>query len=557
MNSLSMRFDSISYNSLKVRHDMALFLHRGAAKLKVREAIRRLDSNTLGEPELERTELIKVLHDFLEGVVVAGLSKDTLRAYYNSLRRFFAYMDEAGYCPNLYNIEELFILWGRSVVEEVRRGALSLVSARHFVGKAAVCIGHVAEVAPKTLISKCRLSSGSGGGSKNSPSNQEFILTSREFCEDIKGLVKCLSVDAINSDLPVALTCEASKYILYNYPFAGRVGNITALKGVNVADLRRIPSNDISRRALINLRVLCEAFIFIYYTAGNVSSVKNISYASRRSTYSIGGQKYVGYKARKGGKVAYSIRSEHYEWFAEYLEFRNFVIGLYPSDLLFPIVRNGLENQDYSLSHTTLRTLMRNLSRPFVPPSILRKSTLNAALQNTEDPLLVSSLGQHSETTFFRSYLMPNHFVASKEWAEFFLSVTSRVNALVSGHCISAEAVKSEHYHNSAPVPDCTNPAGCLFCEQYRGVGSLDYIWSLLSYKVLKGIEYAASKARLLTQDITPLEGVIARIIEISESFRKDVKNGEAIYAEASSRINEGYYHPDWNGFIDLVDSDE
>lgn len=81
----------------------------------------------------------------------------------------------------------------------------------------------------------------------------------------------------------------------------------------------------------------------------------------------------------------------------------------------------------------------------------------------------------------------------------------------------------------------------------------MDYIWALLSYKKLKCLEYACSKAAALSDSITPLEGLLARIADVESQFIVKAALQES-HSEASERILEENYHPYWRGFIELLE---
>jgi len=197
---------------------------------------------------------------------------------------------------------------------------------------------------------------------------------------------------------------------------------------------------------------------------------------------------------------------------------------------------------------------MSLLGRPFVPASVLRTCALNKVLQEGGNIDDVLKLGQHSRRTFFRSYFLPNHQLASKEWSDFFKFVNDRRKAaLVFGGCSGESGKKIPIVAGGSPEPDCINPAGCLFCVHYRGEESMDYIWALLSYKKLKCLEYACSKAAALSDSITPLEGLLARIADVESQFMVKAALQES-HSEASERILEENYHPYWRGFIELLE---
>lgn len=294
--------------------------------------------------------------------------------------------------------------------------------------------------------------------------------------------------------------------------------------------------------------------LFINDTSANFEQASKLKFSSRRMTYTENGTKYHAYKDRKGGEVSYSITAGYSGRFKRYLEFRAFLVENNPSDELFPFIRHPRKYRSGNIQDRRLRTLMSLLGRPFVPASVLRTCALNKVLQEGGNIDDVLKLGQHSRRTFFRSYFLPNHQLASKEWSDFFKFVNDRRKAaLVFGGCSGESGKKIPIVAGGSPEPDCINPAGCLFCVHYRGEESMDYIWALLSYKKLKCLEYACSKAAALSDSITPLEGLLARIADVESQFIVKAALQES-HSEASERILEENYHPYWRGFIELLE---
>lgn len=100
----------------------------------------------------------------------------------------------------------------------------------------------------------------------------------------------------------------------------------------------------------------------------------------------------------------------------------------------------------------------------------------------------------------------------------------------------------------TAVQPDCMTPSGCLFCDHQRDIDSPDHVWSLASFRLLKSFEEVEAKSNL---GPNPAQATINRItaklnfIEASSSERAQwVK-------EALLRLEEGRYHPAWEGLIE------
>ncbi|MCE7033495.1 hypothetical protein LY625_12880, partial [Lysobacter sp. GX 14042] len=105
-----------------------------------------------------------------------------------------------------------------------------------------------------------------------------------------------------------------------------------------------------------------------------------------------------------------------------------------------------------------------------------------------------------------------------------------------------------------APDPDCRNPAGCVFCIHYRGIDSFDYAWSLVSFKVLKGLELSKYKIVADVHNNRP-QMVVQRVADILAEFACRGETHAQWVLEAKTRCSEEDFHPRWSGFILLAEA--
>lgn len=121
---------------------------------------------------------------------------------------------------------------------------------------------------------------------------------------------------------------------------------------------------------------------------------------------------------------------------------------------------------------------------------------------------------------------------------------------MLDGSC--HEPMPSPAYNERYDVePDCKTPSGCLGCSQFRGIDSLDFIWSILSYKSLKRLEIQNSLMLYGTED-NILTFEISRIKEIEDSFKARDQENLKWYETAKNRIEEENFHPHWSGYFSL-----
>ncbi|MDR6679507.1 hypothetical protein [Pseudomonas oryzihabitans] len=551
MNELDYEVSNIKYSSLHVPYALGIFLYRGGAKLNRRTSYRLMQEGNLGEPIMERLSIVKALHDYLEGKITGGMPRDTLRTVFNGVRSFFNYIDSKELKVSMEDLADVFISWGRYLSDKHLANKSKVPNPKHIVSSAGGAIAYVCGITSNSLVRSCRLPNSQGF---KSPSKSKFISSVDSYCDDLLSVVSCLSVKAITGKLPVFISVESSDLLYCSYARAGLRNLVVNKEQQKDFELYAQNGNG-SIASHINLRLICELMLFIKHTAANFEQATRLTYSNKKMTYAESGVKYHAYKNRKGGEVSYLITSAYSEVFKNYLDFRGFVVKLYPSDALFPFIRRGQFDSFKKVQDIRVRQLMSKLGRTYIPPSVLRVHALNKLLQVTSNIDDAITLGQHQAKTFFRSYYQPNHNVAAQDWSRFWAMIEGkRKAALVFGKCEGNKGVVINSVTEGAPKPDCINPAGCLFCMHYRGVKTFDYIWALLSYRQLKLLEYSKSKASVLTDSITPLEGVVARIAEIEKQFCGGGRISVDFHCEAKSRISESHYHPYWSGFIELLE---
>jgi hypothetical protein len=187
-------------------------------------------------------------------------------------------------------------------------------------------------------------------------------------------------------------------------------------------------------------------------------------------------------------------------------------------------------------------------------PTMLRSTRINWLLRRSGDPSLTAEMAQHTQQTLFRVYERPNHQLAARE-----ISRYHRLNdpsfSPAPGFCAgpSEKPILIADAPDNAPVPDCGNPSGCLFCFFHRDIDSEDYVWSLASYRYCKRLEldkYIPNSKSATHPAIAVIDRITAKLqhIEFSSEIRKTWIN------EANNRIREGRYHPFLDGTIQLLE---
>ena len=86
----------LEYAKNETPWDLTPFLYSGGAKAKVKTVRNEITSGVLGDPLLERVELVKELHECLADDLVGGGSRFSANNKIGSLRQFFRWADQSG-----------------------------------------------------------------------------------------------------------------------------------------------------------------------------------------------------------------------------------------------------------------------------------------------------------------------------------------------------------------------------------------------------------------------------------------------------------------------------
>lgn len=85
---------------------------------------------------------------------------------------------------------------------------------------------------------------------------------------------------------------------------------------------------------------------------------------------------------------------------------------------------------------------------------------------------------------------------------------------------------------------------------------SLDYAWSLVTYRYLKSLELAAyPPIRQTSPEPTTPEIVITALSEKLNQMRLKNEHGPQLVQEAEDRAMEGDFHPRWSAIINAAES--
>jgi hypothetical protein len=169
---------------------------------------------------------------------------------------------------------------------------------------------------------------------------------------------------------------------------------------------------------------------------------------------------------------------------------------------------------------------------------------------------MTAEIHSHTEQTLIRTYEQPSLQVAMTEISRFHAQTDPAIAPPGPGMCVKVGTAPQALPFTpiEATAPDCVSPAGCLFCVHQRDIDSDDHVWSLASYRHLKSLELTRYRPPLKDAGPHPAKIAIERITAKLRHFSESSRVRSLWVKEALSRIAEEHYHPQWDGFIRLME---
>lgn len=558
-------FSMVKYGKIETPWDLRALLYQGGAGTNVSKVGDKIAKGTLGAPILNRLPLVEKIHEVIAGELVGGGSRYTALGRIENLRRFFSWAEGEERSLTLESVESVFIDWTDYLLHRQREiGDIKESSVRSSSTKVAQILDEALEMRAG-LLGRTRL--------RKQPRKMRVLSTQGDkqnleqtfaFGHALLDITKALSVEAIRGPLPCPILFRTGK-VIYEWTRLKPPDKVKALTGKpgyamsivkNTRDAWVADTSLRTRYPLANLRIQAEMLVFISQTGMNLSQVHGLKMGKFRYRSHLDGyQVYRVYKRRRQGEVSFEIFSEYKQIFEHYLTWRE---AMFPGDddgLLFPLVRWGGRAVEVVPKFGTIRNLTKVLGVSYIPPGTLRKTRINWVLRRSQDPEMTSEMHAHMQETLIRNYQQPHLQVAMVEISRFHARTDPAIVPPGPGVCIEAVPKVIPGAPTEAPVPDCASPAGCLFCEHQRDIDCEDHVWSLSSYRHFKSLELASY--RLPAKGSAPISAVATmdRVTAKLKYFKESSEVRALWVSEALARIEEGDYHPRWDGFIQLMEA--
>lgn len=541
------------------------FLFKGGTKVK---------RTTYGNIKPSRAELrtaskripllLKIIHH-LTAQLASGKSHSTFFSSYNALRSFYRWADECDYDITSEDASDQFFSWVDHLISRYQKKEISRKTAYDLAHRVAYTLTSALDLGP-FFIRNIKIPPPRKNPFENPTQSEENYQKSLFFGKSLRAISEALSWQAIRGPLPIEIKFPRNSVFVPKLKDFNdlRASHSSALVGDRNRALKlraELPEDaplTPARRGLINLRIEAELLIFISQTGMNISQafylkMSDFKYRSTKSEQAI----IKVFKPRKGGEAIFKLYPEYLSHLRNYLVWRKNYTSR-EDELLFPFQREpGQSGRRPSSPFTRTRDIFKALELEFMCPALLRKIRTNWFLDQGLSQTVTAQFNQHTLPVLNKHYRMPNHRIAAKEITDYHERFDPTVRSPAPGLC-SSEGQPHESIADTeayAPKPDCSNPAGCMFCVHHREEDSSDYIFCLLSYRLCKQLEldqYCPPKKTLLRH---PAAILLARIEEKINCFRGRGQDQQAWTLEAIDKIREGNYHPAFEGFIRLMEA--
>lgn len=565
-------FPGVTFGPQEVPWDLRPWLYRGGAQAPAREVASMIEARQLGQPLIERIELVRLIRESLLNHLEGGGRRESVKGLKERLKQFFRWADATPDSSlSLTTVEKTYRSWCDMLLHRVRVGRDLKEATAHGYGSAVGWVLDRVLERDKPLIRSTQLRAPKTSSRAVSPkTDKQNLQDTFAFGHFLLDLADGLSVDAIWGPLPVRIplrngtTLEEWSALKRsgrlkppnpNWPHQARQAAKRAAENRAAWEAERSYR---TRYPLINLRIMAEMLMLMGQPAVNLAQAHQLRIDQWRYKPSSNGYEVRTYKHRRWGPVVFEIYSEYRAVFERYLQWRNTIFPDDPDGLLFPCLGVGgkpiLRRLDKPPYFTTFRKVCKRARVKFVSPQALRNTNVNWMLRRTGDPDLTADEKQHAKQTLLGVYEKPSLQRAMVQTQVFWAKHDPALASPGPGSCANQSPKPVKDAPPTATQPDCVTPTGCLFCVQQRDVDSLDHVWSLASFRLFKSYELRAlvqADAKMATKH--PAALAIDRITAKLHFMEASSSERALWLKEALLRLDEGRYHPAWAELIESL----
>ena len=565
-------FPGVNFGAQEIPWDLRPWLYRGGAQVHVKEVASMIEAGKLGSPMVERIELVRLIREFLLNYLESGGRRETAKSCIVVLKYFFRWADVAANTTlNVATAERCYRHWCDTLLHRVRVSKDLKETTAHSYGTTVSWVLDRALERGSPLIRTTQLKKPKTSPRAVSPkADKQNLEETFAFGHFLLDLADGLSVDAIWGPLPLQISLRNGT-TLEEWSGLKRSNTLKPPNPKRPSQARYIAKQAAKNRAnweadrshrtrypIINLRITAEMFMLLGQPAVNLAQAHQLRMDQWRFKPSGQGYEIRTYKHRRWGPVAFEIYGEYRAVFERYLQWRK---AIFPDDadgLLFPFLgKNGFPTQrrlDEPAHFDTLRHACMRAGVVFIGPQALRRTNVNWMLRRTGDPDLTAAEKQHAKQTLLGVYETPSLQRAMVQTLVFWAKYDPALVPPGPGSCAGRAPRPVADTSPAVTQPDCITPAGCLYCAQQRDIDSLDHVWSLASFRLLKSLELRAQSKSEANKAVThPAEMAIDRITAKLNFILASSSERAQWVKEALLRLEEGRYHPAWAEFIESL----
>ena len=564
-------FPMVNFGSQQTPWDLKILLYKGGATADQRGAkvFQKIAAGELGSPLLERLDLVKRFHEEMTAKLVGGGAQKSAFGTFRVLREFYGWTEAHNLSLSLTTLESTYRHFSDFLLNRVKTNQIKQESAYGMGSTLGSAVDAVLERGTPIILSTRLKQTRKPPRAVGVVADKQNLSETTRFGHLCLDLIDNLPYDVIFGSIPVKIRLRDGQalelYCGLTHPSKLNVLR-PGYKGIHKEKvLRRRSAYEAdrtlsTRSSVINIRLIAEFLLFISQTGMNRSQAQNLLVTQYSYDSMIDGYKVYDYKQRAKKEVLFEIFSEYRSVFESYLTFRKKVFGE-TTDLLFPFMRHQGTLESAEPNFKSFKELICiPASITFVPPTLLRNTRVNWLLRESRDPDLTAGKAQHIKQTLLRIYEKPSLQVAMREIIQFHLKGDPRLGGTVMpcpapGIC-NGVPQPLENMPPEAPKPDCTQPAGCLFCGHHRDIDSEDFIWSTASMRHLNTIllrrfrPQEEGKADLAAHVELVLDCLTAKLKWFKDSNQKR----EGWVNEAMEKITEGAFHIHWHYLIESAE---
>lgn len=533
-------------------YDLRVLSAIGGAKKTPRETLDAQVIRQLPPPEPQRYHLVEKVYAYLRDQQESGGSARTLNGHILALRMYIRFCDE-GHAPIVRENRDLhtsFRIWVNSIWIRVDTEVLNERSAGAYCWSVAGILAGSQSISTEEFAAGIRMPRINTNESKRTETYNHLAIW--RFSRDIEDICTSLTYESMMGTWPIKIQFRDGSKFFYNGQGrpASEIRKSGELPDSSFAQLiaRDSDTSLERRRSVIQLKAEVEFLRFVDQTGMNDQPARDLlvgslSFRSHASTYLV-----KGFKNRAGHAIEIRIPISYRKELEKWLSIRSRTYT--ENELhLFPIDRTR---------GARVERIFRYLKRPSFRPQAIRWGQGQKRLHSTQGahPRDVSQFLQNSLPVLFRSYVKGSKQIASEELSKFLNSIHGkrRVSQVRTGGSCSRPSNPKiiEIAAEQLPVPDCINPAGCLFCKQYKAVESFDYLYRLISYRRFVRLRMSCTgfpSENRHAQDFPLIERIndfLDLIAGRSVKLSEDLKCAQAL-------VEAGNLHPTWQGWVDLL----